>query len=278
MIGSALISCDESMIRGAQAGARPCAERAKPWVLAATIVGSSMAFIDSSVVNVALPAIQADLAAPMREAQWVVNAYMLMLGALILVGGAAGDRFGRRRDVRDRHRCLHGRFRCLRLGAECGRVDRGQSCSRCRWRAAGSRQSCDHQCGVPGARARPRHRHMGRRLRAHDGVGSGDRRVARRRLVVANHFSDQCADRSGRRRARDLASARESPRIRRRGGRLGWRCACRRRARRAGVWIDARIGDRVDAGGRAGFARRRDRHAGLVPVARGPRAYSNDAA
>lgn len=97
MIGPAFISCDESVIRGARADACPCAERAKPWVLAATIVGSSMAFIDSSVVNVALPAIQADLAASMREAQWVANAYMLMLGALILVGGAAGDRFGRRR-------------------------------------------------------------------------------------------------------------------------------------------------------------------------------------
>lgn len=74
-----------------------CSQRAKPWVLAATIVGSSMAFIDGSVVSVALPAMQADLAAPVREAQWVVNAYMLILGALILVGGAAGDRFGRRR-------------------------------------------------------------------------------------------------------------------------------------------------------------------------------------
>jgi EmrB/QacA subfamily drug resistance transporter len=97
MMGSAFISCDENVIRGAQAGARPCSERAKPWVLAATIVGSSMAFIDSSVVNVALPAIQADLAASVRDAQWVVNAYMLLLGALLLVGGAAGDRFGRRR-------------------------------------------------------------------------------------------------------------------------------------------------------------------------------------
>lgn len=97
MIGTAFISCDESVIRSARVGARPCSERARPWVLAATIVGSSMAFIDTSVVNVALPAIQANLAASMREAQWVVNAYMLMLGALLLVGGAAGDRFGRRR-------------------------------------------------------------------------------------------------------------------------------------------------------------------------------------
>ncbi|WP_218141500.1 MFS transporter [Nitrosovibrio tenuis] len=56
-----------------------------------------MAFIDSSVVNVALPAIQADLAITVGGAQWVANAYLLMLGSLILVGGSAGDRFGRRR-------------------------------------------------------------------------------------------------------------------------------------------------------------------------------------
>jgi EmrB/QacA subfamily drug resistance transporter len=74
-----------------------CPERSRPWVLAATILGSSMAFIDSSVVSVALPAMQQSLAAPVREAQWIVNSYMLLLGALILVGGAVGDRFGRRR-------------------------------------------------------------------------------------------------------------------------------------------------------------------------------------
>jgi EmrB/QacA subfamily drug resistance transporter len=74
-----------------------CPERSRPWVLAATILGSSIAFIDSSVVSVALPAMQADLSAPVREAQWIVNSYMLLLGALILIGGAAGDRFGRRR-------------------------------------------------------------------------------------------------------------------------------------------------------------------------------------
>jgi MFS family permease len=56
-----------------------------------------MAFIDGSVVNVALPAIQADMAASLEGVQWAVNAYMLMLGALVLVGGSAGDRFGGRR-------------------------------------------------------------------------------------------------------------------------------------------------------------------------------------
>ena len=73
-----------------------CPKRSRPWVLAATILGSSTAFIDGSVVSVALPAMQADLAAPVSEAQWIVNSYMLLLGALILIGGAAGDHFGRR--------------------------------------------------------------------------------------------------------------------------------------------------------------------------------------
>ncbi|HZH05090.1 MAG TPA: MFS transporter, partial [Lautropia sp.] len=66
-------------------------------MLAATILGSSMAFIDGSVVNVALPAIQSSMTSTVGGLQWVVNGYMLMLGALILVGGAASDRFGRRR-------------------------------------------------------------------------------------------------------------------------------------------------------------------------------------
>ncbi|WP_404403980.1 MFS transporter [Pelagibacterium halotolerans] len=67
------------------------------WVLPATILGSSLGFIDGSVVNVALPVIQRDLETGLATAQWVVNGYMLMLGSLILLGGTAGDRFGQRR-------------------------------------------------------------------------------------------------------------------------------------------------------------------------------------
>lgn len=96
MISLGKAPCDEGLVRAAPA-TPGCAERAKPWVLAATILGSSMAFIDGSVVNVALPAIQADLATSITGAQWVVNAYLLMLGALVLLGGSAGDHFGRRR-------------------------------------------------------------------------------------------------------------------------------------------------------------------------------------
>jgi EmrB/QacA subfamily drug resistance transporter len=66
-------------------------------VLLATILASSIAYIDESVVNVALPTIETDLAASVVVMQWLVNAYTLCLSALVLVGGAAGDRFGRRR-------------------------------------------------------------------------------------------------------------------------------------------------------------------------------------
>src|SRR4030088_1927881 len=67
------------------------------WTLVATILGSSLTFIDGTVVNVALPALQADLHATITDVQWVIEAYALFLGALILVGGSLGDQFGRKR-------------------------------------------------------------------------------------------------------------------------------------------------------------------------------------
>src|SRR5215470_3110623 len=67
------------------------------WILAATILGSSMTFIDGTVINVALPALQTALHATITEVQWVIEAYALFLGALILVGGSLGDQLGRRR-------------------------------------------------------------------------------------------------------------------------------------------------------------------------------------
>src|SRR5213596_1894143 len=70
---------------------------ARRWTLVATIIGSSLAFVDTTVVNVALPALQADLHATITDVQWVIEAYALFLGALILVGGSMGDQFGRRR-------------------------------------------------------------------------------------------------------------------------------------------------------------------------------------
>src|SRR5437764_11643816 len=69
----------------------------RQWTLVATILGSSLTFIDATVVNVALPALQADLHATITEVQWVIESYALLLGALILVGGSLGDQFGRKR-------------------------------------------------------------------------------------------------------------------------------------------------------------------------------------
>ena len=66
------------------------------WVLAATILGSSMAFIDGTVVNVALPALQSNLDATIAQAQWVVESYTLLLAALLLIGGSLGDLYSRR--------------------------------------------------------------------------------------------------------------------------------------------------------------------------------------
>ena len=88
--------CDEGVVRSTRASA-PCAPSSGPWVLAATIIGSAMAFIDGTITNVALPQIQDRLDATAIDAQWIVESYSLFLAALILVGGSLGDHYGRRR-------------------------------------------------------------------------------------------------------------------------------------------------------------------------------------
>ena len=88
--------CDEALIRS-QGSDAPCIAASQPWILAATILGSSMAFIDGTVVNVAIPTLQAAFHATIVGAQWVVESYGLFLSSLILAGGALGDLFGRRR-------------------------------------------------------------------------------------------------------------------------------------------------------------------------------------
>src|SRR5580700_669724 len=96
MINPKARPCDEAAIRSVRPDPN-CVARQKFWVLAVTILGSTMAFVDESVVNVALPAIETDLKAPVAVIQWLVNAYTLCVAALMLIGGAAGDRLGRRR-------------------------------------------------------------------------------------------------------------------------------------------------------------------------------------
>ncbi|ATQ44439.1 DHA2 family efflux MFS transporter permease subunit [Caulobacter mirabilis] len=89
-------SCDAASAQAARPAARPVPPVHAAMILAATILASSLAFVDGSVVNVGLPAIAADFHARAEDLQWVINAYLLPLSALLLLGGAAGDRFGRR--------------------------------------------------------------------------------------------------------------------------------------------------------------------------------------
>src|SRR5438477_450950 len=96
MLTSIREPCDESVIRSRPACA-PCSKFAGRCVLVATTLASSMAFIDSTVVNVALPALQTNLNASIVDVQWVIEAYSLLLSALLLVGGSLGDHYGRRR-------------------------------------------------------------------------------------------------------------------------------------------------------------------------------------
>jgi EmrB/QacA subfamily drug resistance transporter len=96
MISSRSRPCNDATIRTTLATG-DCAAAAKPWVLVVAILGSSISYIDESVVNVALPAIETDLGTSVVVIQWLVNAYTLSLSAFLLIGGAAGDLFGRRR-------------------------------------------------------------------------------------------------------------------------------------------------------------------------------------
>jgi len=87
--------CDEGVILSRKC-VSPCSKVKGRWILAATILASSMAFIDGTVVNVALPFLQKNLSTTVIGVQWVVEAYSLFLSALLLVGGSLGDRYGRK--------------------------------------------------------------------------------------------------------------------------------------------------------------------------------------
>src|SRR2546430_11491443 len=86
--------CDEAAIL--TGSCKQPATKNGAWILAATILGSSMAFIDGTVVNVALPALQSALHATLADVQWVVESYALFLAALLLIGGSFGDPHRRR--------------------------------------------------------------------------------------------------------------------------------------------------------------------------------------
>jgi MFS family permease len=88
--------CDVGVIKCTR-GAALCQPSSRPWVIAAASLGSGMAFLDSTVMNVALPAVQMSLDVSARQVQWVFGAFALVLAAFLLVGGSLGDHYGRRR-------------------------------------------------------------------------------------------------------------------------------------------------------------------------------------
>src|SRR5690349_24353461 len=67
------------------------------WIIVAAVLGSGVVFVDGTVVNVALPALSRDLHASVRGLQWILDGYLVTLSSLLLLGGSAGDRWGRRR-------------------------------------------------------------------------------------------------------------------------------------------------------------------------------------
>src|SRR5688572_25742870 len=87
--------CDEAVIHASRDVSDGVVKNGV-WILAATIIGSSITFIYGTVINVALPVLQEKLNATVAETQWVVESYALMLSALILVGGVLGDKYGRK--------------------------------------------------------------------------------------------------------------------------------------------------------------------------------------
>lgn len=95
MISISKTPCDELIIDSKESN--DCAQNSKFWVLVTSILGSSIAFVNGSVVNVALPAIQTAFDGSVADMQWIVNGYTIVLAALILVGGSLGDIYGRKK-------------------------------------------------------------------------------------------------------------------------------------------------------------------------------------
>ena len=138
------------------------------WVLAVAVLGSGMAFLDGTVVNVALPDIGRDLGASTSALQWVLNGYLLTLASLILLGGSLGDRYGRRRDLRARRRGVHRGVAAVRDRADSGLLVAARMLAGNRRRAADSGQPGDDRGAASGPGPRPRDRRLvGPRRRRH---------------------------------------------------------------------------------------------------------------
>ena len=235
------------------------------WVLGVAVLGSGIAFLDGTVVNVALPDIGRDLDASTSSLQWVLNGYLLTLASFILLGGSLGDRHGRRRVFVVGRRRVHGRLAALRDRAQRRDAGRGAVGAGRRRRAAHPRQPRDDRGELPTRRSRPGDRRLVGPRRRRRRARAVARRLAGRGGFLAGDLPDQPPARA----ARD--PVRKSPRPRDAGPDGQWPARLpRRHARRAGP---CRHDLRADRGARQGDERadrdrrvRRPRGAGRIPA------------
>ena len=184
MNGAVPSPCDRGVAEGT-----PCVgdapPRSRPWILAATILGSSMVFIDGTVVNVAVPKIQVQFNTSAAEVQWVVESY-----ALAAFGAASGRRLARRplrppARFRDRRVSVRCRFAMVRARFGLRRARHRPCRAGCGRRIAGTGQSRHPERHISGVGAWTRDRHLVRLHRDHHGHGAGAGRLAHRSCVVA---------------------------------------------------------------------------------------------
>ena len=161
------------------------------WVLATAVLGSSIAFLEATVVNVALPAIGRDLDADVAGLQWTINGYLLTLASLILLGGSLGDRYGRRRIFEIGVVWFTAASALCALAPSVEVLIRGARRPRRRRRAAHPGQPRDHRGDLPRGGPRPRDRRLvrahGRRRR----LRPARRRLPDRRRQLARDLPDQ---------------------------------------------------------------------------------------
>jgi hypothetical protein len=186
--------CDEGAMADDRDGSpKVRARRRKRLALAATVLGSSMAFIDGSVVNVALPAMRKALKADAAQVQWIVNAYLLLLGALVLIGGSAGDRYGRRKVFVIGVALFAAGLAGLRPGPGRRLADRRPRGAGDRRGHAGARQPGHPGLDLRRQGARRGDRGLGRVRGGDHGDRAGAGRLAGRPRLVAGHLPDQPA-------------------------------------------------------------------------------------
>ena len=180
------------------------------WVVATTVLGSGIAFLDGTVVNVALPTIGRDLGTDLAGLQWILDAYLVTLTGFLLLGGSLGDRYGRRRVFIIGLVGFSGASLLCALAPTAGalvafarRAGRGR-------RAARSRQPRHPLGHLPPGRPRPGRRRLVGARWGHGGDRPVRRRLAGRGVVVAADLPDQPPVGGGRRRDGDAPRARDA--------------------------------------------------------------------